>query len=405
MTNEAISTARFGKKRDAILAAARDIMYQRGLMATTFAEVAAQVDLNPTSIAYYFKKKEDLAVACLLAGVERLDAMVAEAEAGRDVAARVRLLLAAFFAHHDALRYGEESPIPSFGEIRALDEPHQSVVRDAFTGMARRARALFDAPAFAHHDRKAKTALVHVLLEQIFWAMSWLNRYDVDDYPRVLDRMCDIYLGGLAVDGAQWRGGVLDLAETKASYDSSREDFLIAATRLINRVGYRAASVERISAELNLTKGAFYHHNDAKEDFAEACFRRSIDIERRAQQRALKTAGARWEQVELTVSTLMDFQLSVSGPLAREGLLGALPIGPRADLTERLERVVVRFASMIADGAADASMRAVDPLIAAQMLKVTINAAAEGPTWVRGLTRAEAPSLYARPMLIGVLAA
>jgi AcrR family transcriptional regulator len=406
MTNEAVGTARFGKKRDAILAAARDIMYRRGLSATTFAEVAAQVDLNPTSIAYYFKKKEDLAVACLLAGIERLDAMVREAVHGKDDAAKLRRLFEAFFAHHRAVRFGEESPIPSFGEIRALDEPHRGIVREAFVDLSKRVRSLFDGPRFAHHDRKAKTALAHVLLEQLFWAIGWLHRYDVDDYPRVLDRVCDIYVGGLAAPGAHWRGGVLELPSSpRGGSDRSREDFLVAATRLINRVGYRSASVERISAELNVTKGSFYHHNDAKEDFAEACFRRSIDIERRAQRRALEAEGAHWEKLELAVSTLIDFQLSETGPLAREGLLSSLPQAMQANLSERRERVVNRFASMIADGYADGSMRAVDPLIAAQMLKVTINAAAEGPSWVRTLTSADAPGLYAKPMLMGVFAA
>jgi hypothetical protein len=59
---------------------------------------------------------------------------------------------------------------------------------------------------------------------------------------------------------------------------------------------------------------------------------------------------------------------------------------------------------MIADGCADGSIRPVDPLIAAQMTRVTINAAAEGRSWVRGLERAEAIALYARPALMGVLA-
>jgi AcrR family transcriptional regulator len=405
MTNEAAAKARFSKRRNAILAAAQDIMYRRGLKAMTFAEVAAQVGLNATSVAYYFKKKEDLAVAGLLAGAERLEAMVREAEHGRHEAARVRRLFEAFFAHHRAVRQNEEAPIPSFGEIRALDEPHRGAVMEAFIGLTRRVRALFDGPKFAAHDHKAKTALAHLLLEHLFWAMGWLHRYDVDDYPRVLDRMCDIYFNGLAAEGASWRGGVLELSAPKRDGgERSREDFLIAATRLINRIGYRSASVDRISAELNVTKGSFYHHNDAKEDLAEACFRRSLDVERRAQRRALEAEGVYWEKLELAVSTLVDFQLSDNGPLVREWLLGALPEALQAHLSERLARIVNRFAGMIADGCADGSMRAVDPLIAAQMLKVTINAAAEGRTWVRGLERAEAPHLYARPMLMGVFA-
>jgi AcrR family transcriptional regulator len=403
MTNAAFVTTKFGKRRDAILAAARGIMYRRGLRAMTFAEVAAEVDLNPTSIPYYFKKKEDLAAACLMAGAARLEAMLDEAEHGKDEAARLRRLFEAFFAHHRDVRVGEESPIPSFGDMRALDEPHRGAVQDAFAALTRRTRALFDGPRFERHSRKAKTALAHVLLEQIFWAMGWLHNYDLDDYPRALERTCDIYLHGLAAPGETWRGGVVELPPPRrGGADGAPEDFLIAATRLINRVGYRGASVEKISAEINVTKGSFYHHNEAKEDLAAACFRRSFDIERRAQRRALETQGSCWDKLELAVSTLVDFQMSEKGPLARESLLASLPEALRAGLAEKLDRVIRRFAGMIADGVADGSLRPVDPLIAAQMLKVTVNAAAEGPVWIREIERTEAPELYAKPMLMGV---
>jgi AcrR family transcriptional regulator len=405
MASETAGTARFGRKRDAILAAALEIIHRRGLKAMTFADVAEQVGLNPTSISYYFKKKEDLALACLLAGAARLEAMLREAEHGRDEAARLRRLFEAFFAHHRAVRFGDESPLPSFGEIRVLEDPHRSVARDAFADLTRRVRALFDGPTFSRHSRKAKTALAHLLLEQIFWAMDWLHQYDVDDYPRVLERTCDIYFGGLAGAGRAWRGDVLELPAPRPNgANGPGDDFLIAATRLINRIGYRGASVDRISAELNVTKGSFYHHNEAKEDLAAACFRRSFDIERRVQRRAFETQESSWERLEFAVCTLVDFQNSEAGPLAREWLLASLPEALRDSLSEKLGRVTRRFAGMIADGCADGSIRPVDPLIAAQMTRVTINAAAEGRSWVRGLERAEAIALYARPALMGVLA-
>lgn len=405
MTSETVGTTRFSKKRDAILAAAQSVLYRRGLKGMTFADVAAEVGLNAASITYYFKKKEDLAAACLLAGVSRLEAMLREAEHGKDETARLRRVFEAFFDYHRGVRLGEESPIASFGEVRTLDPPHRNTVTEAFVAMARRARGLFETAGFGALPRKAKTARAHLLLEQLFWAMGWLRRYDLEDYPRVQERLCDIYLNGLGADGATWRNGVLELApSTRGGGDLSRDDFLIAATRLINRVGYRGASVERISAELNVTKGSFYHHNEAKEDLAVACFRRSIDIERRAQRRALDASGSHWEKLQLATSTIVDFQLSDQGPLVREWLLSALPETVRAPLGERLNRVVDRFSAMISDGVADGSMRAVDPLIAAQMIKVTINAAAEGRTWVRDLDRAEAPALYAKPMLMGAFA-
>jgi hypothetical protein len=118
----------------------------------------------------------------------------------------------------------------------------------------------------------------------------------------------------------------------------------------------------------------------------------------------LEAGGAHWRKLERATTALIDFQMSESGPLVRAWLLKGLPDPPRADLEERLNRVLDRFAGMIADGVADGSVRPVGPLIGAQMLKVAINSAAEGPSWVRGLDRAEAPALYAKPTLMGVFA-
>jgi tetratricopeptide (TPR) repeat protein len=51
-----------------------------------------------------------------------------------------------------------------------------------------------------------------------------------------------------------------------------RATFLTAATRLINQRGYRGASVDKISQQLNVTKGSFYHHHETKEELIGACF-------------------------------------------------------------------------------------------------------------------------------------
>jgi len=72
------ATVRYNKKKEAIIAAAAGILNRRGVRGMTLADVAASVDLITTSVTYYFKKKEDLAVACYLRGIERFDALVNE---------------------------------------------------------------------------------------------------------------------------------------------------------------------------------------------------------------------------------------------------------------------------------------------------------------------------------------
>src|SRR6185437_16887337 len=138
-------------------------------------------------------------------------------------------------------------------------------------------------------SRGRRTARTQMLLEQLFWAAAWLPKYDPEDYARVRERMCDILVGGLAGPQSSWAPLPIPMAgvAARSRQEMGRETFLLAATRLINARGYRGASVDMISAELNVTKGSFYHHNDAKDDLVVACFDRTFEVMTRVQRLAM----------------------------------------------------------------------------------------------------------------------
>src|SRR5580698_7673476 len=113
-----IPTARFSRKREAILAAATDVLNQRGVRGMTLAEVAERVGLITTSVTYYFRKKDELAAACFLSGIERLGALVREAKAEPTPSDRIRRLLELYLALRARIAVGEAPPIPIFSDIR-----------------------------------------------------------------------------------------------------------------------------------------------------------------------------------------------------------------------------------------------------------------------------------------------
>jgi AcrR family transcriptional regulator len=400
------STERYNKKKEAIIAAAVGILNRRGVRGMTLAAVAASVDLITTSVTYYFKKKEDLAVACFLRGIERFDALVSEALTEDEPRARLLRFLDAYLALHRRVREGDEAPIAIFSDIRALKEPYGQIVGDAYRPFFRKLRALFRGPGPDEIDGRMATARTHMLLEQIYWSTAWLPRYHIEDYGRVRDRMFDILANGLAPEGAAWAPAKLaDIATPVPDEQSDfRETFLTAATRLINQRGYRGASVEKIAAQLNVTKGSFYHHNDAKDDLVVACFERTFDVMRRAQSAALALPGNLWPKIAAAAAALAEYQLSAHGPLLRTSALAALPEDIRHTMVEQSNRVSARFAAMISDGIAEGSVRAVDPYIAAQMLNATLNGAADFVYVIRELTPDDLVELYAKPMLMGVFA-
>src|ERR1051326_8617782 len=105
------STDRYNKKKEAIIAAAAGILNRRGVRGMTLADVAASVDLITTSVTYYFKKKEDLAVACYLRGIERFDALITTALTEETPPERLLKFLDLYLALHKRIREGDEAPI------------------------------------------------------------------------------------------------------------------------------------------------------------------------------------------------------------------------------------------------------------------------------------------------------
>ncbi len=397
------ATRRFNQKREAIIAAATEIINRHGVKGMTLADVAEKVGLITTSVTYYFRKKEDLASACFASGIARLAAVASEAAAEPGAAERVRRLLQLYLALSARIAEGAEPPIPVFSDIRALSAAHFAPTAAAYGGLFRKIRSLLRGPQTQWMGRAAASARTEMLLEQLLWSQAWLPRYEVEDYPRIAERMYDILALGVALPGADWRPAPLTL-EARVPADGARDAFLLAGTRLINQRGYRGASVERISAVLSVTKGSFYHHHSAKDDVVAACFERSFDIVRRAQTEARGLPGDAWLQLTSVAKALVDYQLSDAGPLLRTSALAALPEAIRAQMIDQSGRLSDRFAAMISDGISGGALRPVDPFIAAQMLTATLNAAADLPVVLQGMDRAEASALYAKPFFTGLLA-
>src|ERR1700744_1989434 len=177
----AASTDRFERKKEAIIAAAAGVINRGGVKGMTLADVAASLYLITTSVTYYFKKKEDLAVACFLSSIERFDVLVSAAMGAPDPRERLLRFLKLYLELTQRTRRAEEAPVAVFANIRALRDPHQKQVADAYNKLFRRVRALLqDHPD--QLDRHIANARTHIVLEQVWWSQNWRARYETDDY-------------------------------------------------------------------------------------------------------------------------------------------------------------------------------------------------------------------------------
>lgn len=397
-------TARYERKREAILEAAARLFNARGLNGTTIADVAQSVGLTTTSITYYYRKKEDLASACLLRAIATIEDLVAEADTMPDPARRLTRFVELYFALQVEVAEGQQPALINFWDLRAVAGAGADSAANAFTNLFRRFRRWFADPRGPKLSRTEQNARAHLVFSAFLWAKEWLSRLETEDYPRAAERLSDIMVNGLAGPGADWAVIAREPPAPRPSTEVSRDAFLRAATELVNEQGYRGASVDRISAKLSVTKGSFYHHNENKDDLVAQCFYRTFEVIRAAHRAAAQESGTGWARLSMVTASLVRHQLSAHGPLLRYSALSAMPEAMRPTLLRDFDRLSQRTAGIIVDGIADGSIRPIDPMIASQLLTGMINAAAELLHWVHDATEETAVDLFVRPCLVGVFA-
>jgi len=397
-------TERFADKREEILDSAARLFNQHGIKGGPLSELAQRVGLATNSLTYYYRKKEDLACACLQRAMAALLTVVDAAARERTLAQRIRTLLAGYLGLLADIAEARHAELIVFSDLLSLAPPQREAMMAAYTQMFRRVRGLLDAPDAARLEPAQRNARAHLLLSTVSWARAWIARHEPDDYARVAAQIADILWFGLAGAGQRIEAAAVapNPAPSADGAAATRAAYLRAATRLVNEHGYRGASVDRIAAELRLTKGSFYHHHETKEELIAACFERTFAVVRAAQGAALAAPGSGLERLALACRALLDYQMSPHGPLLRATAWTGLPAALRDDTRRTMGRLGERFAALVVDGMSDGSVRIVDPSIAAQVINGVVNAAAELERWVPGLRADNAFELYAMPLFGGL---
>jgi AcrR family transcriptional regulator len=402
-------TERFEDKREAILDGAARLFNQHGIKGGLLSELAQRVGLATNSLTYYYRKKEELACACLQRAMDALVSTVDAAARHRTFALRIRTFIGGYLGLLADIAEGRHAELVVFSDLLSLAPPQRDSMAAAYTQMFRCVRALLDAADAPALGSAARNARAHLLLSTVSWARAWLSRHEPVDYARVATQIADIVCLGIARPGrglADAASGLHAHARAAGENDdtATRAAYLRAATRLVNEYGYQGASVDRIAAELQLTKGSFYHHHETKEELIGACFERTFAVMRAAQSAALAASGSGLDRLAMACRSLLDFQMSPQGPLLRVTAWTGLPAALRDDTRRTMGRLGERFSALVVDGMADGSLRIIDPSIAAQVINGVINAAAELERWVPGAQADNVFELYAMPLFSGLQA-
>jgi AcrR family transcriptional regulator len=107
MTDSAAKAAMPGK-RERLITAATQMLYEQGVVSTTLADIAHAAGIPVGNVYYYFKTKNDIISAVIDGHAAEIRAMLSGIEAAfPDPASRLKALFASLADHHDMIaRHG-----------------------------------------------------------------------------------------------------------------------------------------------------------------------------------------------------------------------------------------------------------------------------------------------------------
>lgn len=371
--------SRYERQRERILDAATSILNQRGISGMTLQEVAEQLGLKTTAVTYYFRYKEQLIVAVLEDTLRRLSVMIEEAGQASTPRERVSRYLEIWFDHYTAAIRNETRPMAILSELRALEGEAREKLIGGYQDIFRAVRALFG-PTDTIEQKLRLTVRAQILNEGIFWAAIWLKQYDIADFGTVRRQFLQILDSGIAAGPANPRPATR-LADQPVANTDSYSSFLKIATRILNEVGYKGTSIEKITAELNLTKGSFYHHLPTKHDLILQCFHNSYQRLRDLNEQGKRAGHSAWDTLTFVITRALKAQFEADYPLLRTTAFQALPDNVRQIPYEQSQRITLLLTGLIIDAAQEGAARTINPVIASHIVMSTINSAFDIRSW------------------------
>lgn len=394
-----VVSPRFQRQRDRILDAATLSLNRNGVWGMTLQEVAGALGLRTSSVTYYFKKREHLAVAVFEGTLTRLSAMAHSAAQEPGPRQRVRRFVELYVAQYAQAQRGESRPLAILAEIRAMDESTRETLTARYQEIFRTIRAFFG-PIDSPDRRDLLTARTHIMIESLFWAGIWLSHFPLADFPRVAERMLRLFDGGLLVPGVVWRGD--PLAQEDNFAEPEQRDYLRIATRLINDHGYKGASVSRITGELRRAKTHLYRHSEGKDELFAACARTSSHRIAAIGRLATEQEPLASQRIGRIVGSVLALQFGEDFPLLRSSALQAMPEAVRAVAVERYERMAFSLMGLLVEAMEEGNVRIVDPFIAAQVLLSAIDSAYDLRRWRQEMPVDRAIAIYMEVLANGL---
>jgi len=355
-------------KRKMLLDGAAELFNLRGISATSVADVADILGLSRASLYYYVDDREDLVFQCYLRACE-LTAEDLAAAAGEPTGLARTLA----FVRHSLMPGRPTTAVLS--EIDVLAGERAEAVKAA---SERNTSTLIGFIDQGIDDGSTRACDAEVIAQSIVGMLAWaqlLPQWSGSKQMQALrtrtsNTITSLLDTGLAVergapfrcriDVEQFQRTLVNAFDRRESSSVKIDQVLAAASRLFNRNGIEATSVDSIAAALGVTKGVLYHYMADKSELVTRCYERAFDFYDQFIEVSKREGGRGLDRALINGHLNIQAHVSSLTPLMPQPGFGSVPEARRMSLMKRGRHENEVVADLLREGVADGSAVACD---------------------------------------------
>ncbi|WP_372784749.1 TetR/AcrR family transcriptional regulator [Phenylobacterium sp.] len=357
-------------RRDAVLDEAARRLNASGVSLASLSDIARALGLTRAALYYYVEDRDDLVFQCYRRACETmardLDAAAKAPGTGLD-------RLKAFIE----TSLDEDRPEPAvLSEVASLGSLQRETIEGLHHGNVAQLIDLIEAGQGDGSIRACHPLVIaQAIVGMVSWiplAPRWTGEPEAGFRVRAKAGALALVGEGVAADPALALGyAPLDIAilrpergnlfDRDAAGAMKLEELLRAASRLFNRKGVDATSVDDIAAEVGATKGVVYHYLADKPDLVARCYQRAFSLSDRILSAVEMAGGTAVERVLSGTALLVEANVRDEFcPLAPLAGVEALPAEAREEIIARVRSLEHGYPEVAREGLADGTVRDVE---------------------------------------------
>ncbi|RMA79469.1 TetR/AcrR family transcriptional regulator [Umboniibacter marinipuniceus] len=363
-------TAKQAIRRQQILDHAAAEFNTAGYEGLSITKLAGSMGMRSSNIYYYFDSKECLLRDCYCQSLAHYAKALMDI---RKTSSRYEVIINNFFSFHfntwHAVHSKEHSALAMVYEQHLLSADAMLAVKSSFDTVQQQLDDCFEQGRLSGTLRSFSHQAAADFLHAIFdWGTIWIESIrSSDQVMHIAEISADVYLNGIATHFepkllSELRH--LELCEQiirrAAGHEGQfpvKDAISNAATRLFNSIGFEAASIDRVCAEVGLSKGAFYHHFKDKNAVLKYSFKQALAFDKYLYQEVTQHAKDGLDAIKLLIQldAMAVQHRGIQLPLYR--LIRKLAAEDVIDTIQEVDYIRSRFMEFVISGVHDGSIR------------------------------------------------